>query len=218
MKPVYLIASKPFADLAADASHFWGNPSLPQGMEYPQYTDDEGEDFPYVFICQINLRDLKTFCGDSQYLLPEDGLLLFFARIDHYLGQFAATDCMGGFISAPDAVKVIHVRNCDNLREVVLVDDDDLPLSPEALEITFTHKHDALRDDDHCLMAPPTHREWESWDHPYEDRIILLQVDSFSGGDFNLNFMDFGVLDFLISPRALQKADFSDVRGIVLST
>lgn len=53
---------------------------------------------------------------------------------------------------------------------------------------------------------------------PYEDWQILLQIDSFSGMDFNLNFMDFGVLDFLISPEALRHADFSDVRAIVLST
>ena len=53
---------------------------------------------------------------------------------------------------------------------------------------------------------------------PFEDWVILLQIDSFEGKDFVLNFMDFGVLDFLISPKALEASDFSDVRGIVLST
>ena len=47
---------------------------------------------------------------------------------------------------------------------------------------------------------------------------ILLQVDSFAGMDFNLNFMDCGVLDFLIAPEALWARDFSSVRAIVLST
>lgn len=218
MKPIYLRLSKPFGELAVEASRFWGSPALPKGMDYPQYIDDEGDEYPYVFVCQINLAELKAFCGDGADPLPPSGLLLFFAKIDHYLGQFAATDCIGGAISAPVAVKVIYVKDCSGLREVVLVDDEDQPMSPDALEISFTREHDPLADDDHALFARPDHREWESWDLPYEDWQILLQIDSFSGMDFNLNFMDFGVLDFLISPEALRHADFSDVRAIVLST
>ena len=72
--------------------------------------------------------------------------------------------------------------------------------------------------EDHALMAEPTYREWENWDSPYEDWKILLQVDSFSGDDFNLNFMDFGVLDFLISPEDLKNSRFDCVRAIVLSS
>lgn len=218
MKPIYLRLSKPFGELAVEASRFWGSPALPKGMDYPQYIDDAGDEYPYVFVCQINLAELKAFCGDGADPLPPTGLLLFFAKIDHYLGQFADTDCIGGAISAPDAVKVIYVKDCSGLREVVLVDDEDQPMSPDALEISFTREHDPLADDDQALFVRPDHREWESWDHPYEDWQILLQIDSFSGMDFNLNFMDFGVLDFLISPEALRHADFSDVRAIVLST
>lgn len=218
MKPIYLRLSKPFGELAVEASRFWGSPALPKGMDYPQYIDDAGDEYPYVFVCQINLAELKAFCGDGADPLPPTGLLLFFAKIDHYLGQFADTDCIGGAISAPDAVKVIYVKDCSGLREVVLVDDEDQPMSPDALEISFTREHDPLADDDQALFARPDHREWESWDPPYEDWQILLQIDSFSGMDFNLNFMDFGGLDFLISPEALRHADFSDVRAIVLST
>ena len=216
MQPIYLKLSKPFEELDVRASRFWGSPALPRGVDFPQYIDDEGDESPYVFICQINLAELKAFCKDNP--LPSEGLLLFFAKIDHYLGQFADTDCIGGAISDPDAVKVIHIKDLTDLREVVLVDDDDKPISPEELEISFTSEHDPLKDDDHCLFARPDHREWESWDHPFEDWQILLQVDSFSGMDFNLNFMDYGVLDFLISPEDIQHADFSNVRAIVLST
>ncbi|MGM9804691.1 MAG: YwqG family protein [Muribaculaceae bacterium] len=218
MEPIYLKLSKPFKELNMAASRFWGNPALPQGVEYPQYIDDEGDEYPYVFICQINLADLKEFCGNGLDPLPPEGLLLFFAKIDHYLGYFADTDCIGGAISDPDAVKVMYFNNLDNLREVVLVDDKDQPMSPEEMEIHFTSQHEPLNDDDHCLFARPDHREWESWDHPYEDWQILLQIDSFAGMDFNLNFMDFGVLNFLISPDDLRRADFSNVRAIVLSS
>ena len=68
------------------------------------------------------------------------------------------------------------------------------------------------------LLAPPSHREWENWDHPFEDWLILLQIDSFDGKDFNLNFMDSGVLDFLISEKDLADRRFDNIRAIVLST
>ena len=52
----------------------------------------------------------------------------------------------------------------------------------------------------------------------YEDWLILLQVDSFEGKDFQLNLMDVGVLDFLISPSDLKQHSFDNVRAIVLSS
>ena len=72
--------------------------------------------------------------------------------------------------------------------------------------------------DEHALLAHPTYRPWENWDAPYEDWLILLQVDSFEGKDFQLNLMDVGVLDFLISPSDLKQHSFDNVRAIVLSS
>ena len=215
MKPIHLRLSNPFEKLPTTASRFWGNPSLPEDMEWPCYTDDDGDMLDYVFVCQINLAELAPY--DTADILPHSGLLLFFAKIDHYLGHFEY-ESVGGSISSKDAVKVIYLPETDGLVEKELVDENDNPVSAAEMQIAFTYDFDPLRDDDTCLFAPPDHREWESWDHPYEDWLILLQVDSFSGMDFNLNFMDFGVLDFLISPRDLQIADFSGVRAIVLST
>lgn len=215
MKPIYLKLSKPFAKLPETASRFWGNPAMPEDLEWPCYTDDDGDELDYVFVCQINLKELAPY--NTAHLLPSSGLLLFFARIDHYLGHFEY-ESVGGAISSKDAVRIIYLPSTDGLVEKVLVDENDNPVSPEELQISFTYDFDPLRDEDTCLFARPDHRQWETWDHPYEDWLILLQVDSFSGMDFNLNFMDFGVLDFLISPRALRKADFSDVRAIVISS
>lgn len=215
MHPIYLTLSAPFEKLACGASRFWGNPDLPKGTPYPMYTDDEGDAYPYFFICQINLADLAAFAPDNP--LPHTGLLSFFAKIDHYLGYSAATDCIGGHISDPGAVKVLYFPSFDNAEEVVLLDDEDNSTSPDEMQIDFSTETEKFGDE-HELFAYPTHREWETWDPPYEDWIILLQIDSFGGKDFELNFMDFGVLDFLISPPALIKHDFSDVRGIVLST
>lgn len=184
-------------------------------MSYPVYIDGDGDEYPYQFVCQINLDDVAPY--DTERLMPGSGLLLFFAKIDRYLGYYEATDSIGGAISPTDAVRVIYLPECDNMVEKVLVDDDDVPISPRERQICFSSSLPEF-EDEHALLAYPTHREWEEWDAPYEDYIILLQVDSFSGDDFMLNFMDCGVFDFLISPADLRARSFDNVRAIVLST
>ena len=214
MKPIHIIPHTPFEKLPSGVSRFWGNPDLPEGVDYPMYIDDEGEQYPYIFVCQINLDELHRFAPDNP--LPSGGLLSFFAKIDHYLGYMGDSE-LGGFISDPSEVKVLFFPDTDNMREVVLVDDDDMQTAPEEMELRFARRAEPLSEE-HELFANPDHRPWATWDHPFEDWIILLQIDSFEGKDFILNFMDFGVLDCHSSPQALAAADFSDGRGIVLST
>lgn len=210
-----LILSRPFEKTACGASRFWGNPDLPEGTDYPMYTDDAGELYPYVFLCQLNLEKLAPY--DIENRIPHTGLLSFFAKIDHYMGYFADTDCIGGYVSGPDAVKVIYSPSVENMREAVILDEEEKPWSPEELEIKFSGNPD-MPLEEHALFAPPAHREWETWDTPFEDWEILLQIDSFDGMDFHLNFMDCGVLDFLIDPKDLAAGKFDNVRAIVLST
>ena len=151
------------------------------------------------------------------YLNRDLGLLSFFAKIDYYLGYYDADDCIGGSISPEDAVRVLYFPVTDDMDEVVLLDDDDEPWNPAEMRVDFARSVPPLSEE-HMLLAPPTHRPWETWDPPFEDRLILLQVDSFAGPDFNLNFKDFGVLDFLIPPDDLRRCRFDRVRAIVLST
>lgn len=215
MIPIYLDLVEASEKVKEGKSRFFGNPDLPSDMDFPSYIDDEGDEFPYFFICQINLSDLAAF--DPENPLPHVGMLSFFAKIDHYMGYEAATECIGGEISRRDSVKVLYFPDCGDLEQRVLVDDEGYEVSPREFKIDFCHHQNGSLDD-HMLFAPPSHRQWESWDHPYEDRLILLQIDSFEGDDFNLNFMDCGVLDFLISPSDLRNHRFDDVRGIVLSS
>lgn len=215
MTPIHLTLSAPSGKLGTCASRFWGNPALPKGFGYPMYTDDGGDEYPYLFVCQINLADAAPF--DTDGLLPHRGLLSFFAKIDYYLGYYDADDCIGGSISPEDAVRVLYFPVTDDMDEVVLLNDDDEPWNPAEMRVDFARNVPPLSEE-HMLLAPPTHRPWETWDPPFEDRLILLQVDSFAGPDFNLNFMDFGVLDFLIPPDDLRRCRFDRVRAIVLST
>lgn len=215
MTPIYLHLSKPPQKQETGASRFWGNPDIPKGMEYPMYIDEYGDEYPYFFICQINLAEIAPY--DIDNLLPHTGLLSFFAKIDYYMGYTDDYGDICGGISDSDAVRVMYFPTCDNMEEVVLLDDNNEQSAPTELQIQFSHSLEPLSDE-HALFALPTHRPWETWDSPFEDWQILLQVDSFSGDDFNLNFLDFGVLNLLISPEDLKKQCYNNVRALVLST
>lgn len=232
MAPIRLILSKQKKATGKLASRFWGDPDLPEGFPYPSYTDSDGDLCEYQFICQINLKELHPH--DRLSRLPEKGLLSFFAKIDHYLGYYESDDYIGGSISSPEDVKVLFFPDAESdtdteantgnsrFKKQILIDEEGLRVNPEELHIRFSGTPETTEVpeslDEHALFAEPTHREWETWDHPYEDWEILLQIDSFDGKDFHLNFMDCGVLDFLISPEDLAASDFNKVRAIVLST
>ena len=217
MKPIQLVLCKPFEKTPLGGSRFWGNPDLPSDMDYPTYISSDGEEWEYQFVCQINLSEIAAL--DTEDRLPHTGLLSFFAKIDHYLGRFDYAGSIEGYISDTEDVKVIYFPEVTgNFQEFVLLDEDDQEVNPAEFEIRFGLERPEGYHEDHVLLAEPTHREWETWDHPFEEWQILLQVDSFSGVDFNLNFMDCGVLDFIISPEALSERRFESVRAIVLST
>lgn len=215
MKPIYLKLSTPSGKLATGASRFWGNPDLPKDLNFPTYIDKGGRKYHYFFICQINLEELAKL--DVLSKLPKNGLLSFFAKIDHYMGYDNAPMEICSSVSDKEAVKVLYFSSCKDLEKKILINDDNELVAPDELQIEF-RRHIAPLSEEHSLFAHPTHRPWETWDTPFEDWEILLQVDSFEGEDFGLNFMDFGVLDFLISPFDLKRQCFDNVRAIVLST
>ena len=104
------------------ASKFWGNPDLPEDVDYPMaYYPDTDSYEPYHFICQINFADLPP-----QDILPRRGLLQFYANIHYYLGW----DCdveISGYPSGADMVKVLYFPDPDpaSFRTVVVVGDDE---------------------------------------------------------------------------------------------
>lgn len=215
MKPVYLKLSVPSGKLTTGTSRFWGNPDLPKDFDFPSFIDDDSDEYHYYFVCQINLEELAKLDAFSK--LPKNGLLSFFAKIDHYMGYYNTPVEICGSVSNKEAVKVLYFPSCEDMEEKILVDDDNEPAAPNELQINFC-RHVAPLSEEHSLFAYPTHRPWETWDAPFEDWEILLQVDSFEGEDLELNFMDFGVLNFLISPFDLKRQCFDNVRAIVLST
>lgn len=213
MTPIYM-HMQPDVAVAPGMSHFWGNPEVPHGFAFPSATDEYGEEWDLRFICQINLADIAPW--DKDNLLPHHGMLAVFADIDYYLGECDETSIMG-FIGSPQHVKVAYFKDIESLHELCVIDSDNNPISPAPVAISFDHTHPHLSDE-HALFAHPSHRPWEYWDKPFDNWEILLQIDSCQGPDFNLNFMDCGVLNILISPKDLHNKRFDRVRPIVLST
>lgn len=215
MKPIYLHLSQPVATPGPGSSRFWGDPDLPRDCEYPAYVDANGLEHPYRFICQINLAEVAPY--DTENRLPHEGLLSFFAKIGLYLGDDFSEECIGGCIGDPDEVRVLHFPSCEGLQPTPRPGDESAAENPEALQIEF-RSGSGIPDDEHALFAPPTHRPWETWDAPFEEWLILLQIDSCEGADFELNFMDVGLLEFLISPDDLARHRFDRIRAVVLSS
>lgn len=200
--------------LPVGRSKFWGDADLPQGMPYPSlHIPETQENYPYHFICQINLSDLPP-----QDILPRTGLLQFYANIHYYLG-WDEEPHIGSCPSETNEVKVLYFPQIclDKFEPQAVVDEDYGRLFPKEQALTFTNAL-SLYDPQHHLLGFPEFREWEDWDEPCRGWRLLLQIDSFDGPDFNLNFMDTGVLNFLISENDLKRGDFSHVRAIVLST
>ena len=153
-KPVYLVLSESPHTLPTGSSRFWGNPDLPEGFDYPMYVDDEGDDYPYYFVCQINLSDLAAFAPDNP--LPKSGLLSFFAKIDHSMGLFDAPVGIQSHFSDPEDVKVLYFASIDNMRQVVLVDDNDEQTAPMELAAGFAKKSGPMAMNTHYSPILPT--------------------------------------------------------------
>ncbi|MBQ9746796.1 MAG: DUF1963 domain-containing protein [Clostridia bacterium] len=63
------------APASPDASKIGGRPFLPKDFVWPYFASEDGEK-PLSFLCQVNMAEVKPY--DSENLLPEKGLLLFF--------------------------------------------------------------------------------------------------------------------------------------------
>lgn len=193
MKPIYLKLSTPSDKLATGASRFWGNPDLPKDFNFPTYIDKSGEKYHYFFICQINLEELAKL--DVLSKLPKNGLLSFFAKIDYYMGYYNAPMEICGSVSDKEAVKVLYFPSCEDLAKKILMNDDNELAAPDELQIEF-RRHIAPLSEEHSLFTHLTHRPWETWDTPFEDWEILLQVDSFERRGFRIEFHGFWCVGF----------------------
>lgn len=96
-----------------------GNPCVPEefASEYPAYFDENDEKRPFVYVAQINCREIHKF--DKNKLFPEKGILYFFCDLESYLGYVYYYD-----------------GDLNNLKELELPYDEDLRIKECPLNIS----------------------------------------------------------------------------------
>lgn len=183
-------------------SKWWGQPDMPDGLDYPQITlseDDETWDDPLTFICQLRCDQLAQYDPDG--LLPHEGMLYFFAALDYYFGDIDTLAYPGMGEWGSEYFKVLYSPTCDNLHTHRVVGEDGEPINipAESISFSFVDKVDA---DPHMLGRP----YMEEVQNDMPDMINLLQVDE--SDEWHLTFHDCGMLNFLINPNDLKQRRF----------
>ncbi len=207
----------PENELAMGDSKMWGNPDMPSSFEFPTFIDEEGEENHYEFVCQINCCEIAQYDPDA--ILPHKGMLYFFARIDYYLGDFLDKPMPSGFWGK-DGVKVYYYPKNDfeNFEQIVLIDEDDKDVSFKEQKIEFSNSSsDSLGEGcAHKLLGKPS---YIGDDIDLSEYALLFQLDSCEvEPGIELNFMDCGMLYFLIPISDLKRPSFKNVRGYLASS
>ena len=160
-------------------SKWWGDPDMPQNMEYPsiEVTEDgQTYDYPLTFICQINCEDIAAF--DTEGKLPHEGMLYFFAALDKWLGYDSPTQNGNGEWSKGHfVVKYAKTVNFETFQSCMMVDDEGEALTEREMEIVFSDEVSSK----------------------YEGLVNLLQIVR----DTNLDVEFKGELNLMIKPSDL---------------
>lgn len=186
-------------------SKWWGDPDMPENMQYPtmEVTEDgETYDYPLTFICQINCEDIAPF--DKENRLPHEGMLYFFAAVDDYIGyESPVHNPAGEWPKGRVMLKYAKTINFETFQTCMLVGDEDEQLTENELEIVFSECED---EDDGIKML--------SNDLPgnYSDHTNLLKLvsDSVSGLDFGS-----GRLDFVIKNSDLGFGNWKKTKAVL---
>lgn len=215
MNAIKLIHHVVEGELNIGESKLWGDPDLPHSFDFPVYKDEEGDKVHYTFIGQINCTQAAPY--DKQNRLPKEGMLYFFGKIEYYLGDFLC-DPVGDAFWKPGDVKVLYYPRNDyeNFERVVLIDDDDNPISIREHKIDFEAVEDQGSEYDTKLLGLPAYL---ADDVDLDKYTLLLQLDSDDIDDeHTLNFMDWGQLLFLIPTADLERPSFKNVIAYLASS
>ena len=193
------------------SSYWWGDPDMDvdaEDFDWPRTKD--GTDL--IFIGQINLADIPFVSP-----LPDDGLLLFFADVDYFLGNYEAELCGGIGLWPKDACRVIYYpkEQFNQMMRVHFVLNGK-PCTPRARRFIIDSCHSkayGLK-----LFGTPACFEWFDWPDPCEGWKLLLQVDTEEEAGHTLRFYDDGLLYFIIDPDDLRQCRFDRVRAFLYTT
>ena len=184
-------------------SKWWGDPDMPENMQYPtmEVTEDgETYDYPLTFICQINCEDIAAF--DKEGRLPHEGMLYFFAAIDDYIGyESPVHNPKGEWPKGRLVVKYAKTINFETFQTCMLVGDEDEQLTEQELEISFSESDN---ESEGILML--------ATDSEYDDHVKLLQICSDEVG--NLDFGS-GCLDIIIKNSDLKFGNWKRAKAVL---
>lgn len=172
-------------------SKWWGDPDMPEAMEYPMT-----EDYPLTFVCQINCEDIAKF--DPEGKLPHEGMLYFFAALDQWIGyESPLENGIGEWPKGHFVVKYAKEVNFETFRSCIMVDEDDNPITEPEREIEFSECADDA--DGIKLLGIPFYEEIRA---EYPDMISLLQLDEDDG--LCMKFNDRGMVNLLMKESDLK--------------
>lgn len=154
-------------------SKWWGDPDMPENMQYPTVQVTEGGetyDYPLTFVCQINCEDIAGL--DPENRLPHEGMLYFFAAIDECLGyETPYRTIIGEWPKGYAVVKYAKSINFETFQSCQLVGDENESLTEPELEMVFEECDDQA--DGIKLLGLP-----HGWDVSavYPEHRNLLQI------------------------------------------
>ncbi len=193
----------------AGADRMFGSPNVWDDFDWPVATDKYGNESDMMFLCQVNCSSIKN------ENLPNDGILYFF---------YDALNCP----STPnikDAARVIlYTGDRSSLSPMRLVDENGNDISPDAYmmipaeqgSVSILPPDDDLSDDELYEDSDGEYEDEEAEVGAYDDdSIVLAAFSEFEDENVSFNFENGSCLYFLISRKALENGDLSDIRVFV---
>ncbi len=185
-------------------SKWWGDPDMPEAMEYPMT-----EDYPLTFVCQINCEDIAKF--DPEGKLPHEGMLYFFAALDQWLGyESPLENGIGEWPKGHFVVKYAKEVNFETFRSCIMVDEDDNPITEPEREIEFSECADDA--DGIKLLGIPFYEEIRM---EYPDMINLLQLDE--DDELCMRFYDCGMVNLMMKESDLKFRNWKKTKAYLHS-
>ena len=185
-------------------SKWWGDPDMPEAMEYPMT-----EDYPLTFVCQINCEDIAKF--DPEGMLPHEGMLYFFAALDQWLGyESPLENGIGEWPKGHFVVKYAKEVNFETFRTCIMVDEDDNPITEPEREIVFSECADDA--DGIKLLGIPFYEEIRM---EYPDMINLLQLDE--DDELCMRFYDCGMVNLMMKESDLKFRNWKKTKAYLHS-
>jgi uncharacterized protein YwqG len=180
-------------------SKWWGDPDMPESMQYPTvagFEDGETFDYPLTFICQINCEDIAALDPDNK--LPHEGMLYFFAAVDKWLGYDSPTvNDRGEWARGHFVVKYAKTINFETFQSCMMVGEEGESLTEPELEICF----ELCEDDAEGIKLLGVSSKPEVGEK-YPEMLNLLQLDNNEA--LAMDFGEGSVLNLLIKESDLK--------------